>query len=207
MDSQSPLALRRSPAAMLGVAAAHGLLIIALMNVLDVRDGLHAPEPMQWTVIAEPPAPTETPPPSAPSTDWTPTFERLPPPEPLQLAQDDMPPPLDQDGSISPGGDAMGPTAIAPTSVRADPRFPLTQPPYPSQEVRMGHEGAVNVAVLVGVEGRVLEARVSRSSGYAALDEAALREARRNWRFLAATADGNAIAAWHEVRVVFRLDR
>ena len=58
--------------------------------------------------------------------------------------------------------------------------------------------------MLVGPNGKVLEVKLDRSSGYTLLDDSALREARR-WRFVAGTQDGQPVAMWTKIPVTFRL--
>ncbi len=84
---------------------------------------------------------------------------------------------------------------------RGNPR-----PPYPELAQRLGEQGEVRIDVFVGTEGRVLDVRLTQSSGSHTLDETALRTVRR-WRFLPATLDGKPIAQWyHDWQWVFRLD-
>ena len=90
-------------------------------------------------------------------------------------------------------------------NVRNDPRHPLTQPPYPASYIRQGIEGNVDVEIFVQPNGRIGDARIVRSSGYELFDRAALDEARRNWRMLPATRNGEPYAQWYRLRVVFKL--
>ncbi|MCC6764572.1 MAG: energy transducer TonB [Deltaproteobacteria bacterium] len=53
-------------------------------------------------------------------------------------------------------------------------------PDYPPRARRQGWQGTVDVALAIGGDGSVTEARVGRSSGYPALDEVALGVARRS---------------------------
>ncbi len=53
-------------------------------------------------------------------------------------------------------------------------------PDYPPRARRQGWQGSVDVALAIGADGGVIEARVGRSSGYPALDEVALDVARRS---------------------------
>jgi len=53
--------------------------------------------------------------------------------------------------------------------------------------------------------GRVGDARIVRSTGYERLDKSALDEAKRNWRLVPATRDGQPVAQWYKVRVTFKL--
>jgi protein TonB len=87
----------------------------------------------------------------------------------------------------------------SPPSYRSNP-----PPEYPAEARRLKQEGRVLIEVEVSAEGRVLSATVKRSSGVAALDEAALRAVRR-WRFEPARRAGASVAARVEVPVQFTL--
>jgi len=63
----------------------------------------------------------------------------------------------------------------------------------------------VVLRLLVTRQGRVGEVRVFRSSGVEALDRAAAKAA-QGWRFDPAHRGGEAIEAWVELAVSFRLD-
>ena len=104
---------------------------------------------------------------------------------------------------IGPGTAVVEPDTLV--NVRNDPRHPLTQPPYPASYIRQGIEGNVDVEIFVQPNGRVGDARVVRSSGYDLFDRAALEEARRSWRMLPATRNGEPYAQWYRLRVVFKL--
>jgi len=51
-------------------------------------------------------------------------------------------------------------------------------PVYPAESRKLGESGVVVVRVLIAASGKVADAKVSRSSGYPRLDEAALTAAR-----------------------------
>jgi protein TonB len=87
---------------------------------------------------------------------------------------------------------------------QGDPRFPLTEPEYPVQEIRLGHEGTVWLLVQILPNGRVGQVRVDQSSGFVRLDESAMREARK-WRMKPGLQDGVATAMWKRVPVTFQL--
>jgi protein TonB len=82
----------------------------------------------------------------------------------------------------------------------------LTQPPYPISSRHLAEEGALLLDILVGADGQVHEAKVSRSSGFERLDQAALSEAKQHWRLRPATRNGVAFEQWLTLRVVFRLE-
>ena len=73
-------------------------------------------------------------------------------------------------------------------------------PAYPDSARKAGREGSVEIELEVGADGRVVEARILSSSGFEALDRAAL-DALRRWRF----ASG-AFARTLRQEVVFRLE-
>ena len=89
--------------------------------------------------------------------------------------------------------------------VKRDPRNLPTQPRYPPEMIRLGKEGVVEVEILVNPDGRVGDARILKSSGFSAFDNATMDEARRKWRFKPATRDGVPYAQWTRQRVVFEL--
>lgn len=101
----------------------------------------------------------------------------------------------------------------APAEVAAPvtpPRFDAAYlanpaPPYPVMSRRLKEEGRVLLKVRVGPDGSAQEVELAKSSGFARLDEAA-RNAVAHWRFTPARQGQQAIAAWVNVPLVFRLD-
>jgi protein TonB len=89
--------------------------------------------------------------------------------------------------------------------VRHDSRYPLTQPTYPARDIREGNEGSVELEVYVLPTGRIGDVRVIRSTGSPTLDQSAIDEAKRRWRMLPATRDGEPYAQWHRLKVTFDL--
>ena len=83
-------------------------------------------------------------------------------------------------------------------------RTPPAPPTYPKRAVVMSQEGVVLVRALIGADGNAREIRLWRSSGYALLDDAALK-AVRGWDFEPARSAGRAITAWVEIPVNFQL--
>jgi periplasmic protein TonB len=83
----------------------------------------------------------------------------------------------------------------------------LVSPPpvYPREARSKGWTGRVRVRVLISEQGIVQDAEIAGSSGHAVLDDAALR-ALRQWQFHPVCKDGQAVAAWVVVPVLFRLD-
>lgn len=110
----------------------------------------------------------------------------------------DDPPPAREVIHEAPGA---GPVIVQP---QGDSRFPFTEPEYPVQEIRMGHEGTVWLSIEILPNGRVGLVRVDQSSGFGRLDESAVREA-RSWRMKPGMQDGVATSMWKRVPVTFRL--
>jgi len=94
-----------------------------------------------------------------------------------------------------------GPLILQP---QGDARFPFTEPEYPIADIRMGHEGTVWLSIEILPNGRVGQVRIDQTSGFARLDDSAVREARK-WRMKPGTQDGIAISMWKRVPVTFQL--
>lgn len=119
------------------------------------------------------------------------------PNEPLVVGTD--PQPLSPE--VVTDGPGAGPLIVQP---QGDARFPFTEPEYPIPDIRMGHEGTVWLSIEILPNGRVGQVRIDQSSGFARLDAAAEREARK-WRMKPGTQDGVAIPMWKRVPVTFQL--
>ena len=149
--------------------------------------------------------------------------EPLVPPEPTGIQSgpvDPVPLPreLDDRETVSdkapqsdpvPGPIADGPGSAVPVppvivQPQGDPRYPFTEPEYPTPEIRMGHEGTVWLTIEILPNGRVGAVRIDQTSGFTRLDDAAVREARK-WRMKPGTQDGIAIPMYKRVPVTFRL--
>ncbi len=98
-----------------------------------------------------------------------------------------------------------GESGVAVTLARIDPAHPLKQPAYPPASRRAGEEGRVELMLYILANGRVGEARIAQSSGHPRLDESALREAVRSWRFLPQQENGMTVPAWQRFAITFRL--
>ena len=94
---------------------------------------------------------------------------------------------------------------VAATPPRSDPKHPPTLPEYPPTSRRLGEAGTVTLQVYVLENGKVGDVKVQKSSGFERLDEAAVREVKRAWRFIPATEDGKPVAGWGAFNVTFKL--
>ena len=95
-------------------------------------------------------------------------------------------------------------TGAAIVPAKPDDRYHNREPDYPPSAVLRGEQGAVELLIHVGPDGRAQAVDVLRSSGYAALDRAA-RQAVLSWHFLPALKHGVAVPAAMPLRVVFDL--
>jgi protein TonB len=77
---------------------------------------------------------------------------------------------------------------------------------YPAPAVSAGEEGTVLVTAEVDASGRAVDVKLSRSSGHADLDAAALRSITK-WSFAPATNDGKPMAQEVILPVRFQLTR
>ena len=78
------------------------------------------------------------------------------------------------------------------------------KPEYPDSARKQGREGTVVLRVLVDEKGRSKSLEVNRSSGFEALDRAALNTV-RHWRFNAARHGDQPIESWVMIPIDFRL--
>jgi len=75
---------------------------------------------------------------------------------------------------------------------------------YPIAAQQNGEVGVVEVAVRVKSSGKPDNPQITHSSGYLDLDNAAINTV-MNWHFIPATKDGDTVADWLKVQVVFQL--
>lgn len=76
------------------------------------------------------------------------------------------------------------------------------KPVYPREELALGHQGTVTMSFLVGVDGAIVSSRVEKTSGFPALDQAAL-DALDKCRFTPARKDGQPAQSWQPVQYVW----
>lgn len=79
------------------------------------------------------------------------------------------------------------------------------KPDYPSASRRLEEEGTVSLRFLVGVDGKVIQSEVEKSSGFKRLDEAA-RAGLSRCAFKPATVDGKPEQGWASMKYTWRLE-
>jgi len=165
--------------------------------------------PVQTEIIDEPKDEENEPPPPPPEIEAPPPY--VPPPD----FAIEMPAAQTNTTAIT-NTTSVRPTAPPPTkapekaSVKTPPSTTgkgarITQPEYPPSSRRAGEEGTVTLQVYVLETGKAGEVKVGKSSGFPKLDEAAVREVQRTWRFVPGKEDGKPVAMWHTFNVTFRL--
>lgn len=111
-----------------------------------------------------------------------------------------------------PPASAAAPAPAAPARATPPTRTPASvsaaqcdKPDYPSASRRMEEEGTVSLRFLVGVDGKVIQSEIEKSSGFKRLDEAA-RAGLSKCRFQPATVDGRPEQAWASMKYTWRLE-
>jgi protein TonB len=159
-------------------------------------------------------------PPAAPApSEPEPTAAATAPARPQEEALSEIPrmdAPLEDGRFLMPQPASPRPSAggQAPVGAR-QPSAPVLQaatpdydrnpsPEYPRRARQLGFEGTVLLQVWVNSAGGVDDAKIATSSGYALLDDSALR-AVKGWLFKPARRGDQPVAAWVQVPVRFTL--
>ena len=168
--------------------------------------------PVETRLIEELPDEKDEPPPPPPEIETPPPY--VPPPEISIEIPMDTGPSTAISNVTSERPVAAPPPPVAKPVERQVVKTPpstqgrgarITQPEYPPASRRAGEEGTVQLQVFVLESGRAGEVKVAKSSGFPKLDEAAVNEVRRNWRFVPGKEDGKPVSMWHTFAVTFRL--
>ena len=192
---------------MSAVAAAHVALVFVIANGFGLMPKAQTlPPDVNLVDVAQPERPIEP----LPHIQDPPLVENT-----VYVAPPENPPVETEDpekvivAKVTPPGEILGEGGSADVmpivASHVDPKHPLTRPAYPIEAIRGEIEGAVVVEVYVQANGHIGDARIVTSSGYDFFDRATLEEARRNWRMLPATRNGEPFAQWYRTRVVFKL--
>lgn len=194
----------------------YSLLLVLLAHAGVLGAVLFAPE-SPAPVVIEPPTiqgvivasesiekpPEPVPPPPEPKQLPIPkTILPKAPPSERAIKEDAQPEPTPQ---VEPQKIAE-PVAAPVVPPRADAsQLNNPTPIYPALSRRLREEGIVLLEILVKADGSLGEIRLKKSSGSNRLDDAALR-AVKNWHFLPAKRDGEAIDFWYELPIEFSLN-
>ena len=200
-DRNTSVLSRSGPAAaVIGVHVLIAYVLSVSMGVVDVPkfaapiEAIFIPEDKR--VIPEPEIPVVKP-------EIADVVQPVDEPMPQIEFEESVVPPADV--PMEPSANAISATASASGAPAQDLKTnKRVEPAYPPQSRRAGEEGSVLVRILVDERGVPRDVQVAKSSGFPRLDQAAM-EAVRKWRFVAATNGSQAITAWTQVAITFRL--
>jgi protein TonB len=91
----------------------------------------------------------------------------------------------------------------ATTEAAGNVRKICARPEYPEHELKQNHQGVTGLRFLIGADGYVKQALIHKSSGYPALDEAALVGLSK-CRFKPLLADEKAVEGWLPIQYVWK---
>jgi protein TonB len=197
----------------------HMLVVYALVTGLARKVVDVIQEPVITKIVTEikppppPPAPEKPAPPIPKSAAPPPPY--VPPPE-VKVQQQP------QENTIAAVSNVKPPTNDLPTSV-AQPLPAATQAPgppahtsarvagncekpeYPRSSLRNEEQGTVDIKLIIGTDGRVVDAVIEKSSGFKDLDRATLKA----WslcHFTPAMADGQPVQSATRMQYVWKLE-
>lgn len=188
-----------------GVVIFHVLLVYGLVKGLhhDVLQFIQ--KPLETKIIEELKPPPDTPPPPPPKmTAPPPPF--IPPPEvSIQTTTStNAISVVSREAPAAPQPVRRVETAPVHIPAVVDSRA-CSKPEYPAKSLRNEETGTVTLQFLIGLDGRVVESRVEKSSGYRDLDNAA-RNALSLCKFKPGTTDGKPEQSWTKMQYVWKLE-
>jgi protein TonB len=184
------------------VVLLHLALLWAIQSGLAQKVVQVAKVVVQAELISEvttslPPPPAPKPPPPAPPPPPTAPVVTTPSPAAIQLP-----------AAPAVAAPVAPPAPAAPavrTSAVIQAGATCAKPDYPSASRRLEEEGTVTLKFLIGVDGRVMQAEVEKTSGFQRLDEAA-RNALSKCQFKPGTVDGKPEQSWASIKYTWRLE-
>jgi protein TonB len=215
--------------ALLFSAISHAVAM-TLINPVDMPAAASAP--LQLAILSTPapatgastradipdavaPRTTEAVPEPVPITEPKPVIKRVKQPQPPQPHPRATPapanpqtPPAATEHTIVATSSRLTATPEPPPSMTVPRKVEYLynpSPDYPPRARRLGLEGEVLIRTRVLPNGEPDELVLAQSSGYALLDQAAMKAVRK-WRFRPALRSDEQIASWVEIPVRFRLE-
>jgi protein TonB len=211
MNYAEPKSSGRRLTALVAVGVFHVLLVYALIHGLARKIVEVVRPPLETKIIEEikRPPPELPPPPPPPPKLATPPPPFIPPPEVRVQVPVQAPPTITAVVTTPPSVPVPPPAvpalaAPARTPALVDARA-CPKPPYPPASLRANETGIVTLNFLIDVDGKVLESKVERSSGFRRLDDAA-KAGLGLCRFKPATVDGKPERAWARIEYAWKLE-
>jgi protein TonB len=191
------------------VVVLHGLLFWAINSGLARKFVKVIKGPVEAVLLEETKPDIPPPPPPPPPKNLPPPPPSYVPPVDIQVA---APTPANAIAAVSNTPQPVAPPSPAPVA-SAPPAVTAAvisassceKPEYPSASKRLEEEGTVQLKFLVGVDGKVLESAVEKSSGFRRLDEAA-RAGLAKCQFKPGTVDGKPQQSWASMKYTWRLE-
>ena len=159
-------------------------------------------EALLLTDAAPPPPSVATPKTPTPKTPLPPV---TPPSTTAPVITTPVAPATSNVAHTTPSPSTAPPTPSVRTGAVIQPGASCAKPDYPSASRRLEEEGTVSLKFLIGVDGRVLQAEIEKTSGFPRLDEAA-RNALSKCQFRPGTIDGKPEQSWASIRYTWRLE-
>ncbi|MET3109303.1 protein TonB [Oxalobacteraceae bacterium GrIS 2.11] len=195
------------------VVVVHAILIYALLTGLGKKIISVIKEvPLETKVIEEvkpPPPPPDAPPPPPKLAAPPPPF--IPPPE-VQVAQQPTQNAITAVSNVQPPHQDLHPAPVVAAKPAAGPSvtkpvFDLStcKPEYPRNSLRNEEQGTTRLQFLIGIDGKVADSKIDKSSSFRALDVAA-KNALSQCTFKPGTVDGKPQQLWVTVDYVWKLD-
>jgi len=187
------------------VVVLHGLLFWAINSGLARKFVKVIKGPVEAVLLEE--TKPEIPPPPPPPPSYVPPVD-------IQVA---APTPVNAIAAVSNTPQPVAPPSPLPVQTTPAPPAPPVQtaavisasscekPEYPSASKRLEEEGTVQLKFLVGVDGKVIESAIEKSSGHRRLDEAA-RAGLSKCQFKPGTVDGKPQQSWASMKYTWRLE-
>ncbi|MDB5961212.1 MAG: transporter substrate-binding protein [Massilia sp.] len=203
------------------VAAIHVVIGAVFIHSLNTR-GVSLPKMSEELVVMltpelTPPPPPPEPPKPTPKTAAAPKVIAPPvevevqlPPQPntivAEVSTETAPQPSTATPATDPGPATPAPSANAGMrSVALADASGCATPNYPAKAARNNESGTVTLALLVGADGKVSDARIKSSSGSRELDKAAVA-ALSSCTFKPAMNGGVAEPGWAQIAYVWTLE-
>jgi protein TonB len=205
----------------------HVFIVYALVTGLARKVVEVIKQPIETKIIEEvkPPPPPDLPPPPppkllAPPPPFIPPPQVrvqqppppfIPPPE-VQIQQPQPQNTITAVSNVKPDNPVMPPVVRSEAPAVGAVLVPAVvdarncdKPEYPRTSLRNEESGTVTLAFLIGLDGRVVESRVEKSSGSKDLDNAA-RAGLSLCKFKPGTIDGKPQQSWTKMQYVWKLE-
>jgi protein TonB len=195
------------------VVVLHGLLFWAINSGLARKFVKVIKGPVEAVLLEETKPDIPPPPPPPPPKNLPPPPPAYVPPVDIQVA---APTPVNAIAAVSNTPQPVAPPSPLPVQSNPAPAAPVVtaavisasgceKPEYPSASKRLEEEGTVQLKFLVGVDGKVIESAIEKSSGFRRLDEAA-RAGLSKCQFKPGTVDGKPQQSWASMKYTWRLE-